>query len=581
MTPKETRIAAVILTLVAASGALLFQGMRMDDGAERFGPMRTFAAGGQAYVALFHGNQLHVIDAAGRRLARQPLADLQLTDEPTDMDWTVDAGGKVEAWFFEDTLPRVVRCELAAAGTRLERCATAAKGPQLKSNDRSRAVHLAVDIERRRMFIADASGHAVRAFTLEGRQLAESVKGDLFFPNRLRIAGDALMVADNDHRRLAWLDIAADKPSFTLRKSVRSDSHPQVRGDRARVADFALLPDAQGEPTVLWMLAVAQGQKKGDVLVWGPGMKAAARADLGGFGDPLFIDRWGDGAIAADFDGVALYRLGAKGEYQGEFGDPAFQQELRDSRDRIAGAVRWTRAGWASFAATLVIGFLLAWKFGEKPGQKALAAAFAGMSDVTADIPRAKLELKPLPWFGRQQALAAGIGLLAVLALPVAAFLLFPHELPPSIWQSPKLLKLIPLVALVWIGMGAAFWWTTRMAQRRIVLAKGTAQIRLGANVVASAPVLEVIASPQALLIGGVMLPYRGIAWTGGKPGRWIYEEDPLTRYLLAHLPASQRLTQPALARAAMKRMAPWKMVALGLPLAAYVAFQAWRVFGG
>ena len=47
----------------------------------------------------------------------------------------------------------------------------------------------------------------MQVLSLDGRVLGKSVTGDLFFPNRLRLAGDSLMVADNDHRRLVWLDI--------------------------------------------------------------------------------------------------------------------------------------------------------------------------------------------------------------------------------------------------------------------------------------------------------------------------------------------------------------------------------------
>jgi hypothetical protein len=75
------------------------------------------------------------------------------------------------------------------------------------------------------------------------------------------------------------------------------------------------------------------------------------------------------------------------------------------------------------------------------------------------------------------------------------------------------------------------------------------------------------------------MLPYR-MATATGKPSRWIYEEDKLVRYLLAHLPPSQRLAQPALTRLAMKRMPLWQQVAIGLALLAFVAFEVSRKFG-
>jgi hypothetical protein len=87
-----------------------------------------------------------------------------------------------------------------------------------------------------------------------------------------------------------------------------------------------------------------------------------------------------------------------------------------------------------------------------------------------------------------------------------------------------------------------------------------------------------VMASPQALLIGRTMLPYR-MASATGKPSRWIYEEDKLVRYLLAHLPPGQRVAQPALTMLAVKRMPLWQQVALGLPLLVVIAFEVWRFF--
>src|SRR5207248_9133202 len=130
-------------------------------------------------------------------------------------------------WFFEDTLPRIVRCELDAPRVRFERCEQALSGAQLKTSALSRAVHIAVDLARGRIFVADANG-GVRALALDGRTIADSPPGLLFFPNRIRIAGDVLMVADNDHRRLAWLDIAGERPSFAAKRTLPSTGHPDA-----------------------------------------------------------------------------------------------------------------------------------------------------------------------------------------------------------------------------------------------------------------------------------------------------------------------------------------------------------------
>jgi hypothetical protein len=342
------------------------------------------------------------------------------------------------------------------------------------------------------------------------------------------------------------------------------------------VTDFAFRPGQDGRPSVLWMLAVGQGQKDGNVLVWGAGLKPIARADLGEFTDPLAIERLGAAAVVADFEGVALNRIGERGQYLGPFGEEAFQRELRSSRGQIAASALWTQAGWASFALTLVIGFLLAWRYSEKPGQQLAVRAFAGLDPAVAAVPRGTVELKPQAWYGRRVAIAGAVGTLLILGLPGVLFSIFPYELPPSF--QGKVLVMLGLLPLVWMAMALALWQALGLARRRLVLAKGFAQVHSADSTVASVPVLQVVASPQALLIGRTVLPYRGVT-VMGRPGRWIYAEDKLTRYLLAHLPAGQRVAHPDLARAVIKRTPLWQQLLVGLSLAALLAISLWRAF--
>jgi hypothetical protein len=578
MSPKETKIAAVILVLAAASGAVLMHAMNMNRDAHRLGPIRSVTAGGRELLAIFHADRVHVLDASGKRLASQPLAELALGEQPNDMDLTVDAKGKVQAWFFDDSVPKLVRCDVAPDTLRFAPCVQVAAGPGLKIDPTSRAVHLAVDIAHERIFVADADGHAVRMFALDGRRLRDSPAGQLYFPNRLRVVGDQLMVADNDHYRIVWLDIKGDTPSFAPRRTLRSADHTQARSTQRKVTDFAFVPHANVEPAALWMLAVAQGQKYGDVLTWDASLKPGERANLGGHTDPLALDRLGDAAVVADFNGVALYRIGAHGDYLGPFGDAAIQGELRRSAGQIADAALWKYAAWASFAATLAIGFLLAFRFSETPGGAAAAKAFATYDGAPAEVPLGRVELQPAAWFKRQMTvLMIGAG---VLVLAVPAFFAFQllHEIARIAVPGMRIWLLGGLGIAAYVAMGFALWWGWRMAQRSLLLVAGRAEIRVSGQSLASAPVLEVMASPQALLVGRTMLPYR-MGTATGKPGRWIYEEDKLVRYLLAHLPPGQRLAQPALTMLAMKRMPLWQQVALGLPLLVVIAFEVWRFF--
>lgn len=578
MTKREGRIAAVVLAFVALSLALLFLGTQRKARAERPVALRAFTQGSQQHLAVVHGMALHLLDGQGKRVARQPLEDLQLSRPPSDMDWTVDAAGKVQAWFFEDAHePRLVRCDLQQM--RLGQCRQVLAGSALKVRQGSLAVHFAVDLPGQRVFIADARGHKVRALALDGgRVLAESGEGQLFFPNRLRLdPGGRLVVADNDNHRLVWLEVRGATPGMLQLQSLQVLAHPDARRGHTRAADFAMLPGAGGEPEALWVLALANGQKNGDALVWGPGRMPMGRADLGGWADPLVIEAFGSAAVVADFDGVALYRLGRRGEYLGPFGDEAFQAELQASRASLREGVLLERLGWASFAVTLLAGFLLAWRYGERPGTQAMRAAFASLDAGLAEAPGATVELPPAPWYNRQILWASVAMVVLMLAVVAMLVILLPHQIPAGWRHDPRIWAAGGSVLVIIVLLPLMLWWVLNVMARRLVLtAGGEVQVHGGKRMLAGVPVHEVLASPQTLLVGRVALQYRMAGVLRG-PARWIYDEDQLTRYVLARLPAANRVTQQEMARAVLKRMPLVQQLAIGVPLLLLLALELWR----
>jgi hypothetical protein len=570
MTPRETRSALVVIALLLPSLAAIFWSSTKAAGIPRPGAVRSFVVDGRDHAAVMFNGALHLLDAQGRRLTRQPLAELGLAAEPADMDWTADAQGKVHAWFFDDTVPRLVRCELdTSALFRAERCGTAMSGPQLKIQPASRAVHIAVDAARERVFIADAKGHAVRAFTLQGRLLAQGGDGDLSFPGRLRVAGNQLIVADNDHGRLVWMDIGTPEPSLLMLHTLAIDHHPEATGDR-KAADFAVLPGSKAKAGALWLLAVKQGQKSGEVLVYGPGLEPTVSADLGGHGDPLVVDRLGKDLLVADLRGVALYRVSANGTFLGSFGNAQFARELAETRASLRAVEVWQVAGWAALAITLAIGFLLAWRFSETPAGLRALEAFDVHRDTEASVPLGPMDLKPAAWHRRQLA-AVGMGASFVsLTLVGAVLFLFPYELPPGFWRPP-MAWILPAVLLAMVV--SAWFGLRKTARKRLWLARGRVEVRLERRTLAAAKPDEILASPRALLVGRQMLPYR-IQGVSGAPTRWIYEEDLVKRYVLAHLRPQQRLTDAELARAYIVRMPQWQIAVAAMALSvAFVYF--------
>jgi hypothetical protein len=361
MTRTETRIAALVLALFLPGLAALFWGTQQRAGADRPGPLRGFTQAGADRAAVIFRGALHLLDAEGRPLARQPLRELGLTEEPTDMDWAAAPDGRLQAWFFEDTAPRIVRCDLRASPPGLHACTQVLAGERLKVNPTSRAVHIAVDPANERVFVADAQGHAVRALSFQGEVLGQSAAGELFFPNRLRLEAGLLVVADNDHQRLAWLDVAPPRPAFRVQRSVQLAGHPQSAAGR-KAADFAFLPASEGTVPVLWTLAVAQGQKRGRLLAFDAGYAARGGADQGGHADPLIIDRLGNALLVADFDGIAYFRVAADGRFLGAFGQGAFAEEVQGERERARAGQLWVAVGQGAMVVALLIGLVLAWR---------------------------------------------------------------------------------------------------------------------------------------------------------------------------------------------------------------------------
>jgi hypothetical protein len=546
MTSRERRIALVIFAMLLPCLAALFWSGQLASGVARPGALRTFQLHGEDHAAFFFGDALHLLGPGGDRLARLPLAEIGLREEPTDMDWTVGPGGRVQAWFFEDTTPRIVRCDLQPAPPKLVACAQALAGPMLKAQPSSSAVHLAVDIANARVFVADARGQAVRAFTLHGQSLGESGR-ELFFPNRLRIAGEQLVVADNDHRQLAWFGIAGERPGFPLLRTLSTASHPQAAGQR-KAADFAFQRRVGAEPPGLWLLAVAQGQKDGQVLLFDGDWNPQGVGNLGGHRDPLVVDRLGDALLVADFDGIALYRIGADGRFLGTFGNGTFAEELGAARSELRQARWWQWGAWAGLALTLLAGFALALRHGEKPGAQEAQAAFARLQQAEAAVPLDSLELKPARWHRRRLALAsAGLGALPVAVLAALA-LLAPWEIPPE-WRPGGAATFAGLLLAAAMAVAALVWFAWRRGKRRLWLGRGRIEVRLGRQRLAQASPSQLRASPRWLLVGGVVLPYRA-----GRTGRWIYDEGNLVRYLLAHLKPEQWMTDGELVRGAVRR---------------------------
>lgn len=559
MNKAESRAAVVLLAMVAACVAALVQGVREDNRTSRITSLRSWSLSGKPQVALFFGQALHLLDGDGRRTARQPLAELGLHEEPNDMDWVQAPDGSTQAWFFEDTPPRITRCTLDAAAGRLTQCAPVLEGAQLKANPGSRAMHLAVDGPRQRVYVADARGHVVQAFDANGQLLGRTAPGLVDYPNRLRVVDGTLIVADNDHRRLVWLDVAGAVPAFTLQRALSARAHPAAAGSATKVTDVALAEDGR----TLWMLAVAQGQKYGQVLVFGERLRPLARADLGAGSDPLVIETLAGAALVADFGGVDLYRVGPRGELLGAWGGPVLRADLQNARNAARAAVRWTRAGWAGLALTVIVGLVLGFRLRDKP----VAEAWPETLVAPDTIPQT-LALEPTAWAESRRRTAKWVLCLLLLLLVAGGTLLW-LRLGAQLSNPKVLFLMVPnfllvVVCTVWLG-----WELWRSDRLEVVVEDDEIGVRRRGQWIARAPIGQVLASPQILLVQHFPLAYRQHDMRK-REDRWAYDKALFTRGVLARLAPAQWRTVWKMQFTMLWRMRWWqKAVWAGIALLA------------
>ena len=164
MNRRDWMIAVPVLAALTGCLAAFLHGMQIQSSVDGMAALRSLETPAGARVAVVAARALHLLDADGRRLARQDLGAIGLQGNPNDMDLTLDAAGQLEAWFFDDArpLPCVIRCTWNEASAAFRPCLVVASGAQLKWDVTSRAVHLAVDRAGERMFIADARSARVQ-----------------------------------------------------------------------------------------------------------------------------------------------------------------------------------------------------------------------------------------------------------------------------------------------------------------------------------------------------------------------------------------------------------------------------------
>lgn len=585
MTPRERKIAVPIMAALLLCLAAWWHGFQTAQSFEGISAMRTVKAASVQRLAVVVNRALHVLDDTGQRVTRQELQSLGLKAAPNDMDWTVDAAGLVEAWFFEDNPPRVLRCAWDESALVLAPCATTMSGSQLKVDAGSRAIHVAVDRLGNRIFIADARGGTVQQFDLSGKLLGRSPASlGLNFPNRLRYIGeDTLLVADIDNRRLVWLS-SAPGSAFKEIGRLDSSSHHQAQARRSRVQDVAI-----GADGTLWMLANQQGQKSGGVLVFDAARKPVARAQLPPGADPLIVDSLAGSAVVADFSLVNLYRLSASGTYMGEFGDAAFRGELKLLQTQAKHA-RWLQqVAWMLGVAVLLLGVGLALVYGEKPknrtnfsaDDKARIASSKPQAFSLSAALRFPVLIEPTTAaLKNSRYLAAVIGLFIVVMLAFFFYFFFGLLTSGAVGRSMSLL--IGLIGLVVSGVTAAIGfllWRAKSVPIGLKVFEFHVELVKGARQIGSAPLGDVLASPFQVLVGRHSVAYAQPAGLS-KTTTCIFDQVLLDKALLSRLPQKNLVSVSRLGWQQFKNQSLAVRIAIAVGLAVGMAVQlaeVWR----
>jgi hypothetical protein len=568
MKKHEWQIAIPILAGLALCAAGLMHGMQIDNSFAGISAMRAMPDGKLAVVA---NHALHVLDASGKRVSRQPLSALGLDEDPNDMDWTADAQGRMEAWFFDDSGPRVVRCGWDDGKRELARCAAAMSGPQLKASANSRAVHLAVDRAGERVFIADAQGHRFQVFDLAGKLVGSSNRESvsLFYPNRLRYLGDnTLAIADNDHHRLVWARVEPGRPPKVLR-TLDAAAHPQSRSNRTKVTDAAFAPSG-----AMWMIAMKQGQKDGDILVFN-GDKPVARVELPAGADPVVVESLGPHAVVGDFFLIKLHLVDAAGKYLGEFGDAAFAAEMVSLQALSRASARWTTGSMIAGGLVILSGLLLGWRYSERPSHGGRPQPASSASTEGAEPLRFPVILEQTPQYRaamRKHMVLLAVVLLLMLGM-LGALVLIRNELisrPFFLQAAVGLLAMMGFTA--WFVQDAFRPRELRVTASRVGCFRGRQRI-------AESPLGEVFASRRALLIGRLQLPYQMASPELGKIPP-MFDPELLDRALLTRLPPANLVDDLAMGRLMMGRQALWFKLLIGFAVLSALGWIGYALFG-
>lgn len=290
-------------------------------------------------------DKVHVFTAENRR---ESVLDLKAMGAPRiPSDIAVHSTGRL--YLADQEGARLVVCDIALARCGGQDLGLTGWTPEhLMPNN---TFKFTLDEGRGRIYLSDNGGSRMLIADASGKVLART-PGDrsvVWFPNQVATyAPGEMTVVDTNHHRVATFDVSAD----TIGRVVRSfpiDAPGIAREKRAWPFALARLPDGNH-----WVAVAGDGMKDADVILYSPQGKALKRVDLGPRSDPWAIAAWNGNVVVGDARNYRLHAFAADGSRVREFGDPAFERELRE---REVTALAWRQ--YRAYAIVGVIAFPL------------------------------------------------------------------------------------------------------------------------------------------------------------------------------------------------------------------------------
>ena len=218
-----------------------------------------------------------------------------------------------------------------ATDSRLYRC-------HLKSNECAafgsngvnfdRSFGLLIDPIDDTVYLSDTTRNILRKYSATGVELAKSEK-QFFFPNKMRLIGKELYVADTNNRVIA--KVQTDTASFG---EVIKDSSPmnRLKAIHQQTWPYSLLK----VDTDWWVINMTSSMSDGGVYVFNEHWKYVKKIELPENSDPVDLELFNGVVLITDLKQNSIYQFDLDGARKDDFSSPDFSEFLRQRAEEKA-----------------------------------------------------------------------------------------------------------------------------------------------------------------------------------------------------------------------------------------------------